>query len=64
MSPADGNARDRTSKTVEALKAFHEEGALGKAYDGRLLRRLWPFVRPYRGLLYGSIALGLVMAGF
>ncbi len=64
MSPADGNARDRTSKTVEALKAFHEEGALGKAYDARLLRRLWTFVYPYRGLLYGSIALGLVMAGF
>ena len=24
-----------------------EEEALGKAYDGRLLARLWPYVRPY-----------------
>ncbi len=30
------------------LKAFHEEGALGKAYDSRLIGRLWPYVRPYR----------------
>jgi ATP-binding cassette subfamily B protein len=55
--PADAKRR-----TEEALRAFHEEGALGKAYDARLLRRLWPFVRPYRGLLFLSIGLGLVMA--
>jgi ATP-binding cassette, subfamily B, multidrug efflux pump len=30
------------------LKAFHEEGALGKAYDTRLIIRLWTYVRPYR----------------
>lgn len=30
-----------------ARQAMHEEEALGKAYDLRLLRRLWPFVRPY-----------------
>ena len=27
--------------------ALHEEEALGKAYDVRLLRRLWAYVRPY-----------------
>ena len=27
---------------------LHEEEALGKAYDTRLLRRLWRYVRPYR----------------
>ena len=32
-----------------ALAALHEEEALGKAYDTRLLRRLWPYVRRYRG---------------
>ncbi|HME73352.1 MAG TPA: ABC transporter ATP-binding protein [Myxococcota bacterium] len=32
-----------------ALAAIHEEEALGKAYDARLLRRLWPYVRHYRG---------------
>jgi ABC-type multidrug transport system fused ATPase/permease subunit len=29
-------------------EALFEEEALGKAYDARLLRRLWPFVAPYR----------------
>ena len=33
---------------AEAERAFHEEDALGKTYDARLLRRLWPFVRTYR----------------
>jgi len=32
-----------------ALAALHEEEALGKAYDARLLGRLWPYVRRYRG---------------
>ena len=26
----------------------HEEDELGRAYDGKLLLRLWPYVRPYR----------------
>jgi ATP-binding cassette subfamily B multidrug efflux pump len=28
--------------------AFHDEQSLGKAYDARLLLRLWPFLRPYK----------------
>jgi ABC-type multidrug transport system fused ATPase/permease subunit len=32
-------------------QALFEEEALGKAYDARLLRRLWPFVAPYWRLL-------------
>lgn len=39
----------------EKLRAFHEESSLGKAYDGRLLRRLWPFVRPHRKILAFSL---------
>ena len=27
---------------------LHEEESLGKAYDSRLVARLWPYVRPYR----------------
>ncbi len=30
---------------------FHEEEALGKAYDGRLMRRFLGYVRPYRPLV-------------
>jgi ATP-binding cassette subfamily B multidrug efflux pump len=32
-----------------AIEAMHEEEALGKAYDTRLLGRLWRYVAPYRG---------------
>jgi ATP-binding cassette subfamily B multidrug efflux pump len=28
--------------------AVHDEQSLGKAYDSRLLLRLWPFLRPYK----------------
>jgi len=35
----------------------HEEEALGKAYDGRLMRRLLRYARPYRVLVFGSLAL-------
>jgi ATP-binding cassette subfamily B protein len=36
---------------------LHEEEALGKVYDAELLRRLWPFMRPYRGQVVFSLAL-------
>jgi ATP-binding cassette, subfamily B, multidrug efflux pump len=36
---------------------LHEEEALGRVYDADLLRRLWPFMRPYRGQVYFSLAL-------
>ncbi len=39
---------------------YSEETQLGKPYDLKLLRRLYPFTRPYRWLLLGSI--GLVIA--
>ena len=37
------------------------EEVLGKAYDSRLVRRLWTWVRPYRGLV--SLSLVLLLAG-
>ncbi|HVR30789.1 MAG TPA: ABC transporter ATP-binding protein [Thermoanaerobaculia bacterium] len=36
---------------------LHEEEALGKVYDADLLRRLWPFMRPYRGQVLFSLSL-------
>jgi ATP-binding cassette subfamily B multidrug efflux pump len=33
----------------------HEEEALGRAYDGRLLLRLWPYIRPYRGQIAATV---------
>jgi ATP-binding cassette subfamily B protein len=44
------------------LEAFHEESALGKAYDFALLRRLWPYVAPYRGMIYLSLGVGVLTA--
>src|SRR5687767_4271229 len=41
---------------------FHEEDVLGKAYDGRLMRRLLVYLRPYRRLLFGAIAVLLAEA--
>ena len=39
---------------------YSEGDHLGKPYDLKLLKRLWPFLRPYRRLLIGSLI--LVMA--
>ncbi len=41
---------------------FHEEDVLGKAYDGRLMRRLLVYLKPYKGLLLGAIAILLAEA--
>ena len=41
---------------------FHEEDVLGKAYDGRLMRRLLVYLRPYRGLLLGAVGVLLGQA--
>jgi ATP-binding cassette subfamily B protein len=38
-----------------------DEEVLGKAYDARLIRRLWQWIRPHRGLLALSFAM-LVLA--
>lgn len=46
-------------RTEELLKAFHEESALGKVYDRRLIARLWPYIVPHEKLLF--LALGGVL---
>jgi ATP-binding cassette subfamily B protein len=40
---------------------YFEETKLGKPYDLRLLKRIYPFTRPYRLLLFGSIGLVLLI---
>ena len=40
-----------------AADQSHEEEELGKAYDGKLMLRLWPFVRPYRRQVWATILL-------
>ena len=40
---------------------YFEESQLGKTYDIKLLKRLYPFTQPYRLLLFGSIGLVLLI---
>ncbi len=40
--------------------ALHDEEILGKAFDARLARRLFAYVKPYRGLMAGSLVLLLI----
>jgi len=41
----------------------HEDDALGKAYDRKLMGRLLIYTRPYRALMYGAFALLCVEGG-
>ncbi|HEX4962896.1 MAG TPA: ABC transporter ATP-binding protein [Thermoanaerobaculia bacterium] len=43
---------------------LHEEEVLGKAYDARLMRRLLAYLRPYRGMTVGALALILASSLF
>jgi ATP-binding cassette subfamily B multidrug efflux pump len=43
--------------SASAREAMHEEEDLGKAYDARILRKLWPYIAPYRGLVATTLLL-------
>ena len=47
----------------ERLRAFHEEVAIEKTYDWRLLGRIVPFVRPHSGFLVVSLGTLVVLTG-
>ena len=40
------------------------EAELGKAYDARLVRRLWTYVRPYKPIFWGAVLLSPVSQAF
>ncbi len=50
-------ARPRDTRRAAAAGAVElpQEEALGRAYDARLVRRLWHFIRPYRRLFWLSV---------
>ncbi len=52
--------RQREAKIKDLLPDEAEDDLLGKAYDGRLLRRLFGFVTPYRGRLIAAVILMIV----
>ena len=55
-------AKAPARRAEDVLRAFHEEQDVEKSVDGRLLARLWPFVRPHAGALYLSLAMLVVMS--
>jgi ATP-binding cassette, subfamily B, multidrug efflux pump len=45
----------RDQRLADVPPELHQEEALGKAYDSRLIRRLWHFIQPSRHLFWLSI---------
>ncbi|HEX8728573.1 MAG TPA: ABC transporter ATP-binding protein [Ktedonobacterales bacterium] len=46
-----------------AQSFFQEDEILGKAYDARLARRLWSYVKPYHKLVLATVVVALLMVG-
>jgi ATP-binding cassette subfamily B protein len=55
-------ATGKSPKQARTLRDFHEEEKLDRAYDTRLLGRLWPFMRPHASLVAVSIGMLLLAA--
>ncbi len=55
-------ATGKNPKQARTLRDFHEEEKLDRAYDTRLLGRLWPFMRPHASLVAVSIGMLLLAA--
>lgn len=58
----DDEKEDTSGRPSKAVVGSHrdEEEVFGKAYDPRIIRRIWSFVRPYRGRIFISVAAVLV----
>jgi ATP-binding cassette subfamily B protein len=64
-APKDGSVPQRKagrSRTEQILSAFHEEERFGKVYDTGLIKRLWPFLVPYKRLLGLSLLFVILMS--
>ncbi|TIO49381.1 MAG: ABC transporter ATP-binding protein [Mesorhizobium sp.] len=60
--PRDDEKEDTSGRPAKAVVGSHrdEEEVFGKAYDPRVVRRIWSFVRPYRSRIFISVAAVLV----
>ncbi|ESY72730.1 ABC transporter ATP-binding protein/permease [Mesorhizobium sp. M0051] len=59
---ADDDKEDTSGRPTKAVVGSHrdEEEVFGKAYDPRIIRRIWSFVRPYQSRIFLSVAAVLV----
>jgi ATP-binding cassette subfamily B protein len=55
--PAAKASKTKKTRAAAALDKFHEEARLDDTYDASMLLRLWPFVRPQRVALFGSLSI-------
>lgn len=60
---ASGAKASGGKRGADALRLFHEEERVERAYDVELLRRIWPFLRPHRQWVYLSLVMILCVAG-
>ncbi|MDG4889777.1 ABC transporter ATP-binding protein [Mesorhizobium sp. WSM4887] len=62
MSTEDDETDDKSGRPVKAVVGSHrdEEEVFGKAYDPRIVRRIWRFVRPYEAQIFVSVTAVLV----
>jgi ATP-binding cassette subfamily B multidrug efflux pump len=63
MPPVTTDKKATNKKATSNLRDFHEEERLGRAYDAKMLARLWPFLRPHQRYLWASLAMILLIAG-
>jgi ATP-binding cassette subfamily B multidrug efflux pump len=62
-APSRPEMSSARARAETKLRAFHEEDAVTKTYDGSLLLRLWPFLRPHSTFVVFSLFTLLVVAG-
>ncbi|WP_027160901.1 ABC transporter ATP-binding protein [Mesorhizobium sp. WSM1293] len=62
QTPADDEEEDTSGPPTKAVVGSHrdDEEVFGKAYDPRIVRRIWSFVRPYQNRIFISVAAVLV----
>ncbi|MDF3150710.1 ABC transporter ATP-binding protein [Mesorhizobium sp. XAP10] len=62
QTPADDEKEDTSGPPTKAVVGSHrdDEEVFGKAYDPRIVRRIWSFVRPYQNRIFISLAAVLV----
>ena len=58
----DTSRQDTGGRPIKAVVGSHrhDEEIFGKAYDPRIVRRIWSFVKPYRARIFISVAAVLV----
>ncbi|RUV12833.1 ABC transporter ATP-binding protein [Mesorhizobium sp. M7A.F.Ca.MR.245.00.0.0] len=59
---ADDDKEDTSGRPTKAVVGSHrdDEEVFGKAYDPRIVRRIWSFVQPYQSRIFISVAAVLV----